>query len=357
MHQIVSRVFQPILAGATLRGRLIGCLGALFAIGLTGFFSHLVVGSASFVPLIVAPIGASAVLLFALPASPLAQPWPVIGGNVIATVVGVAVSKIIPDPVVASGVAVSLAILAMSLTRSLHPPGGAAALTAVIGGQAVTSAGFMFALTPVALNSAIIVLVAIIFHRLARTNYPHRPAAVVASKHGTTDPPGYARVGFSPVDVDMALASLGETFDIDRNDLALLLRQIELQALSRRLGSPTCGDIMSRDVVTIGLDASSEQALEVLLAHDIRTLPVVNGTGHLQGTIGLTDVLGKPPSTLRDRLSPAITVSATQSAVELLPMLSDGRHHAVIVVAPGREILGIVSQSDLLAALCRSWAG
>ena len=142
MHQIVSRVFQPILAGATLRGRLIGCLGALFAIGLTGFFSHLVVGSASFVPLIVAPIGASAVLLFALPASPLAQPWPVIGGNVIATVVGVAVSKIIPDPVVASGVAVSLAILAMSLTRSLHPPGGAAALTAVK--TALTSADIPF---------------------------------------------------------------------------------------------------------------------------------------------------------------------------------------------------------------------
>jgi CBS domain-containing membrane protein len=256
----------------------------------------------------------------------------------------------------ASGVAVSLAILAMSLTRSLHPPGGAAALTAVIRGHAVTSAGYMFALTPVAINSAVVVLVAISFHRLAGTNYPHRTAAV-ASQHGTTDPPAYTRVGFSPSDIDVALASMGEAFDIDRDDLALLLRHIELQALSRSLGSPTCGDIMSRDVVTIGLDASTEQAIDALLAHDIRTLPVVDDLGHLQGTVGLRDLIGKPPSTLRHRLFPAITVSPTQGALELLGRLSDGRHHAVIVVASGNEILGIVSQSDLLMTTSRSWAG
>ena len=77
------RLFVPILAGANLRDRLIGSLGALISICLTGLITALVMGRSIELPLIVAPIGASAVLIFAVPASPLAQPWSIIGGNVI----------------------------------------------------------------------------------------------------------------------------------------------------------------------------------------------------------------------------------------------------------------------------------
>src|SRR5690606_419609 len=108
-------------------------------------------GDTASLPLIVAPIGASAVLLFAVPASPLAQPWSIVGGNTISALVGVTVVTFVKEPVLAIGLAVSLAILAMSLTRSLHPPGGAAALTAVIGGLAVSRAGFWFPFVPVAI--------------------------------------------------------------------------------------------------------------------------------------------------------------------------------------------------------------
>lgn len=135
------RLFRPILAGATLRERMVACLGALAGITLTGLICGLVFGQGPHIPLIVAPMGASAVLLFAVPASPLAQPWSIIGGNTISAFMGVLAAYFIPNPVVAIGVGVSLAIAAMSLTRSLHPPGGAAALTALIGGPAVTSAG------------------------------------------------------------------------------------------------------------------------------------------------------------------------------------------------------------------------
>ena len=76
-----SRLFRPILAGATLRGRALACLGAIVGIALTGLVAALVTGYGALLPLIVAPIGASAVLVFAVPASPLAQPWPVVGGN------------------------------------------------------------------------------------------------------------------------------------------------------------------------------------------------------------------------------------------------------------------------------------
>lgn len=354
MRIAAFRLFQPILAGATLRSRIVGCLGALLGIGLTAALSSAIAGGIHLIPIIVAPMGASAVLLFAVPSSPLSQPWPVIGGNVISTLVGITVAHFVPDPFLACGIAVALAILVMSLTRSLHPPGGAAALSAVIGGQAVASAGYMFALVPVGLNSALLVLAAIAFHRLTRSSYPHRPPPVPLNQHGTSDVPASARVGFSSDDVDAALASLDETFDIDRGDLTVLLQRIELQSLNRTLRSPTCADIMSRDVVTIGIDASTADAITALLEHNIRTLPVVDAAGRLAGNIGLRELAGREPTTVRELMTPATTVSPNQSAVELLPTLADGRHHVVVVVSSEGAIIGVVSQTDLLATIHRA---
>ena len=111
------RLFVPILAGATLRERLLACIGATIGIALTGVISGLAMGGGPHVALLVAPMGASAVLLFAVPASPLAQPWSIIGGNSISALVGVTVAHFIHDPVFASGLAVALAIAAMSFTR------------------------------------------------------------------------------------------------------------------------------------------------------------------------------------------------------------------------------------------------
>jgi CBS domain-containing membrane protein len=209
----------PLLAGATLPDRLVACLGALAGIALTAFVSAQLPLDA--LPLLVAPVGASAVLLFAVPASPLAQPWPIVGGNTISAVVGVTAALVIPEPRLAAGVAVAGAILAMSLLRCLHPPGGAAALTAVIGGPAIASAGYLFPFVPVALNSLLLVGTGILFHRFSRHSYPHRT-------------PAAAPQAFHPEDIDAALADVGETFDVSRADLDLLLRRAELHAASRR---------------------------------------------------------------------------------------------------------------------------
>ncbi|VEA74072.1 HPP family [Serratia rubidaea] len=83
----------------------------------------------------VAPMGASAVLLFAVPASPLAQPWSIVGGNLVAALIGVSCGKLIGDPGLACGVAACLAIGVMFKLRCLHPPSGAVALTAILGGE------------------------------------------------------------------------------------------------------------------------------------------------------------------------------------------------------------------------------
>ena len=347
------KLFSPILAGATLRDRLLGCLGALVGICVTGLVCAMIMGNTDHLPLIVAPIGASAVLLFAVPASPLAQPWPIIGGNTISALVGVTVSHFVLDPMLAVGLAVSLAILFMSLTRSLHPPGGAAALTAVIGGAAVAKSGFWFPFIPVALNSIILVAIGLAFHKLARRQYPHRPAAAIVNPHKTADAPPSLRVGFSKDDIDAALGDLNETLDVDRGDIDTLLRQVELRALLRTRGEVLCGDIMSRDVISVDVDATPERARSLLLEHDVRTLPVIGRDGMLAGTVGLRELAAvQDGDTLP--VSPAAVAMAADPAIGLMPRLTDGLTHAVVIVDERGAVEGIVSQTDLLVTASKS---
>lgn len=221
---------KPLLPGTHLLPRLLACLGAAIGIGLTVVLCGQLPLHLSDVPLIVAPIGASAVLAFAVPASPLAQPWPVVGGNILSALVGVAAAKVIPDMALAAGVAVGGAILVMSLFRCLHPPGGAAALTAVIGSQGVHAAGYAFAFAPVGINSIALVSIAMFFHRLTGHSYPHQPALTPPQIDAVRE-----AAGFHIDDIDRALDDLPDSIDISREDLDLLLSRAEIYAQQRRI--------------------------------------------------------------------------------------------------------------------------
>ena len=113
-------------------------LGAGLGIGLTGWLSHLL-NLPSPLTWIVAPMGASAVLVFGVPASPLAQPWAVVGGNTLSALVAVTCMHIAGPVNLAAAAAVALAIAVMFATRSLHPPGGATALLIVLSGADAVS--------------------------------------------------------------------------------------------------------------------------------------------------------------------------------------------------------------------------
>lgn len=176
-------------------------------------------------PAVIAPIGASAVMLFAIPSSPLAQPWPIFGGNVVSALVGVAVAQWLGHSPLAMGTAVAAALICMSILRCLHPPGGAVALTAVIGGPAVWTAGFAFPFSVVAIDTAVLVAIGWLFHRISGHSYPHRPA-----------PPGPAAEAIHHLhrsDIDRALADIGETFDVSADDLEMLLDRAEHYARLR----------------------------------------------------------------------------------------------------------------------------
>lgn len=117
--------------------------------------------------LAVASMGASAVLLFAAPHGAMSQPWPVVGGHLVSAFIGVACARWFgQDPMIAASLAVSLSIAAMYGMRCLHPPGGATALYAVLGGPAVHALGYTYVFSPVLLNVLVLLVVAVAF------NYP-----------------------------------------------------------------------------------------------------------------------------------------------------------------------------------------
>lgn len=236
MNTLLTRIrpgfFVPLLAGARFNDRLVACLGALAGIALTSFICTGLPIAPADLPMFVAPLGASAVLLFAVPASPLAQPWAIVGGNTVSAIVGVAVAMLVPNAWFAVGLAVGGAILAMSVLRCLHPPGGAVALTAVMGGPSILAAGFAFPFIPVALNSLLLVGAGWMFHRFSRHSYPHRTSDPITRREQPL-------AGVETDDIDAALRELGETFDVSREDLHLLYRRAEAHALARRkAGNP-----------------------------------------------------------------------------------------------------------------------
>jgi CBS domain-containing membrane protein len=110
---------------------------------------------------------------------------------------------------------------------------------------------------------------------------------------------------------------------------------------------------MSRDVVTVAESATADEARTLLLEHDIRTLPVLDAAGHLSGTVGLRELAAMAPGTPLP-VSQATTAKPSDPAIGLLPRLTDGSIHAVVILDDDRHVVGIISQTDLLATLAKS---
>ena len=146
----------PVVVGRRERWRAI--IGALTGILVAGLLCRWAALAWNSTPWLMAPLGASAVLVFTLPASPLAQPWAVLVGNTLSALVGVLCVRMIGEPVLAAAVAVGASIGVMFVARALHPPGGASALLAVMSGAGSPQ----FALFPVGLNSLLLLLVGVL---------------------------------------------------------------------------------------------------------------------------------------------------------------------------------------------------
>jgi CBS domain-containing membrane protein len=346
------------------RERLRAAAGAFIGIAVAAVICASLARTANLSPWLMAPLGASAVLVFAVSASPLAQPWAVVVGNTLSALVGVACAYFVSEPLWAAPLAVGGAMLAMFAARALHPPGGAVALSAVL----LSAKSASFALFPVAANSVLLVLAGVIYHRLTGRYYPQRQS--------TAQPPVGSR--FSAADLDAALAHYNQVLDVSRQDLAELLHQAESQAYQRKLGDLRCADIMTTLVLTADYAMPLNEAWRLMRERQIKALPVVDSSRRLTGIVTTGDFLrhaqlDELPG-LADRLRSLIRATTTthtdkpevvgqimtrkvrvasrdRPLVELLSLLSDGGHHHIPIIDEERRLVGIITQTDLIRAL------
>lgn len=150
-------------------------LGGFFGIGIIGFISsrYFTLNDNLF---LIGSFGASAVLIYGATNSPLAQPRNLVGGHVISALIGVTIHKLLPGEVwLSSALAVSTAIVAMQVTKTTHPPGGATALIANIGSEKIKALGFAYVLSPVLIGVIILLIVALIFNNIPKNrHYPYK---------------------------------------------------------------------------------------------------------------------------------------------------------------------------------------
>lgn len=199
--------------------KLVSTLGGVIGISLIALISYRVTGAAG-AALIVPSMGASAVLLFAVPHGRLSQPWSLFGGHLISAIIGVTCYQFIPGLFLAAGLAVGLSIGAMHFLRCIHPPGGATALAAVIGGPAIHVLGYEYVIDPILLNSVIIFLVAVIFNGF----FPWRryPVSMMRFTDTLTGPQkGYSRF-IDKKYIDQAIADMDLVVDVATDDLQRL---------------------------------------------------------------------------------------------------------------------------------------
>lgn len=354
------RTFFPTPAAVDTREALRIAVGAAIGIAVAGGLCRMLGPAAAW---LVAPMGASAVLVFGVPASPLAQPWAVAGGNTVSALVGIAVLAWIPDPLVAAALAVGLAVGAMLALRCLHPPGGAAALLVVVSGVH----DWRFAFFPVMANAVLLVAAGVAYNRSTGRAYPHVPA-----------PPAAPVRRFSDADIDTVLARHNVLMHTPRDEIETMLEEAEAQAITRRLHQLRCRDIMSTRPVAVEHSTSLPAAWALLKQHAIKALPVVDAHRQVVGLVTLADFLrdaridigegpdGRPrwqvqsdpasahggPAVVGQIMARRVRVArADRSLAEIVPLFSETGHHHVPIIDEQATLVGMLTQTDVVRAL------
>lgn len=358
--------------GTTGHGeRVVSGLGAVVAIAVTAWVTHIYVGPVA-TPFMIASMGASAVLLFGVPHSPLSQPWAFVGGHLVSATVGVVAAVYVPDFFLGAGLAVGLSITAMYYLRCLHPPGGATALLAVIGDQQVHGLGFDYIALPVLANVAVLLTAALLVNRvLLKRAYPQTVAIPQGEAVSRGDHPP-VKLGFDETDLTAALQAMDGYIDVTGEDLERIYSLAVLHSQRRRMGAAQVGDIMVREVVAVSPDQSLEEVWQTLRQTGIRGAPVVDGGGHVEGMVTISDFLRLKSWRLCDTLgrqlrsrfarresnpvdrimtAPVALAGEDMHVTEAFLLFAEkGVNHLPVVDDDG-GLVGILTRMDLLAAL------
>ena len=347
------RGFGPAIPHPTATEAFRAACGAGFGLFVTGVLLFLITPTASLLhaPLLIAPFAASAVLVFAVPNSPLAQPWAVILGNSVAALIGLLTIRAYPYALPAAALAVLFTLLATALLRATHPPAGAAAMATVLAYHPDAPTPFLFALHPVLTGSVLLVACGLVWNRATGRVYPLRQAA--PTPHRTADKTPERRTNPSPETLAVALQRLRLSANIGVEDLSRLIAEAEAETAAHRLGQTTAEHLMSRDLVTATPATPLAEIVQSFRDHRFKSLPICMPDGTYTGCVVIDTLVGlsDPHLTAQDLIDPSIrTATTTTPVADLITLLADGRQQTVPILL-GSQLAGLVTRSDLIALL------
>ncbi len=357
----------------TFQEKCIASIACLAAIAVTGSISHVYAGE--HVSILVASMGASAVILFAVSSSPMASPWSFVGGQMFSALIGVLCAFYIDDIVLAAALAVGLSVLLMLNLGCLHPPGAATALAPVLGNFHPTALDVGFLWMPVGINVLVMLFVALIVNRVLKRDYPAQTATL---KRVDLDARQGRLVGVSREDVEQATQHIDHYLDISADELCQIFTRLQLNTFIKNQGELSCGEIMVRDIITVEFGTEVESAWQLMHEHHLKVLPVLDKSRHIIGIVTRYDFFKNveltPYASFQDKLHAFIkrtpdvsankpeavgqimtrqvkTLPLNAQAAEAIPLIVNEGHHHVPIVDDQGHFVGMLFQSRLLAVM------
>lgn len=362
------KAFKPLALNIPPKDAIRATCGAFFSIMLVMVASQSLFDQTTTIALMAA-LGASNVLVFLTPATPLAHPWSLLSGNLLAATIAITVSIWIGEPALRIGVILATCILCLLILRCMHPPSCALAVAIALHNELILQWGYLL-LWPVALNSLLLLGFAIAFNNISGQRYPRQPLPVT-NRHQTRDLPSWQRTQLQEQDLNQALEQLGRYVDVRIEDLVELLQLTEQQAFARMSNNLTATHIMSRDVITATPHTPIESAWGLLAQHKLEALPIIDEHNKLVGIVSLVDFVNQKSFAKMPRrrwnlsrgsrrrplkrimTSPVISARADTSILDMVMLLSKHSLHQLPIIDEQQQVIGIISQSDLIHALYR----
>lgn len=296
---------------------------------------------------LIAPFGASALLVVAVPNSPMAQPWPMLVGNGGAALAGVLAAQLVPAPLLAAAIALGAAVAFMQLTRALHPPAGAISLLPVMDPDIVQGLGLRFALMPVMTEAVLLLVFGMIWHRLTGRIYPFRQPNETQR----------ATLTFSARDLEAILARLRLSANIGVADFGRLLAAAdEMRHADSRTAGLTCADAAGPVRAVLTPETSLAEARARMLDLRAYSLAVTDGAGRLVGVLSQSDLLRADPIRPEARVADAMTAGPVSLPADAplrkaLSVLAEGGWRAIPLTDPQGHLVAMLSRADLIGVL------
>ena len=359
----------PVASRASWKELIRSCIGAGLGLALAGMLVGMVDHFLPHALFLFAPLGATAVLVFAVPSSPLAQPWNCVVGNTAPALYALLLLWAFPtlSQTSMAALAVAGAIAIMLALRALHPPGGAVALLTVLSAEQLLPMGW-YLLVPMAALSAVLVAVGVLYHRACGRPYLHQPHQVAKAQRPAT------RLALSEQDLEQLLQRFDQSNNLSPEDLGVMLAAAEEDAIKRRMSAVSCGEVMSAKLVSVSPQTPLEEIAELFHRHLVKCLPVVDAQGELIGRVLRADLFdwlwqghrarqqqnlwqrlrakpSKEQSVAQDLMrAPEMSV---QEATPLGDLLQELASHTVqfIAVLRGKTLVGVITRSDVIRTL------